>query len=94
MLCNCDFSGIILLTVGSSVPPLYYSNICSEQDFWRVFYLTFVLGMGCIALTVIMHPKYQGNQYKGFRSTVFAGVGAVPLLFFVHMYWYINPNHY
>lgn len=82
------------MIIGSSVPPFYYANMCPEQEFNRTWYLSLIIGAGVLALISIMHPKYDGNEYKAMRSLLFSCVGASPLIPLLHMKFMVDPSHY
>jgi len=82
------------MIIGTSVPPFYYANMCPEQEFNCTWYMTLILGAGVLTLISIMHPKYDGNEYKAMRSLLFSAVGCAPLIPLIHMTYMVDPAHY
>jgi len=82
LFCKLDYVGISLLTVGSFVPWIYYGFYCQYTP--KVVYLSCisVLGIGCIAVT--MMDKFSEPLYRPVRAIMFVCLGLFGLVPTVH----------
>jgi len=68
-----DYSGIIILTVGSFYPAIYYGFFCHAD--LRVLYLTGISLAGLGAAYIVLSPEYSKPTHRGARTFVFIGLG-------------------
>eukprot|EP00352_Strombidinopsis_acuminata_P008938 CAMPEP_0176376218 /NCGR_PEP_ID=MMETSP0126-20121128/28032_1 /TAXON_ID=141414 ORGANISM="Strombidinopsis acuminatum, Strain SPMC142" /NCGR_SAMPLE_ID=MMETSP0126 /ASSEMBLY_ACC=CAM_ASM_000229 /LENGTH=129 /DNA_ID=CAMNT_0017737563 /DNA_START=980 /DNA_END=1372 /DNA_ORIENTATION=- len=68
--------------------------MCPEQEFNRTWYLSLILGAGILTLISIMHPKYDGTEYKPMRTMLFTAVGFSAIIPMIHMKYMVDPAHY
>ncbi|EGN92896.1 hypothetical protein SERLA73DRAFT_65012 [Serpula lacrymans var. lacrymans S7.3] len=68
-----DYSGIVVLTVGSFVPCLYYGFYC--EPFFQVLYILFIAMAGAGAGYIVLNPEYAKPSHRGARTRVFIGLG-------------------
>ncbi|KAF8068892.1 hemolysin-III related-domain-containing protein [Lyophyllum atratum] len=68
-----DYSGIVILTVGSFYPSLYYGFHC--QAYLRLFYILSFTLVGFGAAYIVLHPEYAKPTHRGARTAVFIGLG-------------------
>lgn len=72
--CNAlDYAGIVILTVGSFFPCIYYGFYCKRH--FQVLYLTLISGAGIIAAYIVLNPEYRKPTHRGARTKVFIGLG-------------------
>ncbi|KAH7343170.1 HlyIII-domain-containing protein [Rhizoctonia solani] len=73
--CNAlDYSGIIVLTVGSFYPCLRYGFFCDPQ--FQVIYSVGITVAGLVAAYVVLNPDYSTPAYRWARTSVFFLLGA------------------
>ncbi|EUC66207.1 hemolysin III family channel protein [Rhizoctonia solani AG-3 Rhs1AP] len=86
--CNAlDYSGIIVLTVGSFYPCLRYGFFCDPQ--YQVIYSIGITVAGLAAAYVVLNPQYSTPAYRWARTSVFFVLGAcsfVPIATAYHLY--------
>ncbi|KAI0052140.1 HlyIII-domain-containing protein [Auriscalpium vulgare] len=68
-----DYSGIIVLTVGSFYPCIYYGFYCDQ--FYKVAYLSLITASGLGAAYIVLDPDYARPSHRGARTTVFIALG-------------------
>ncbi|EIN08395.1 HlyIII-domain-containing protein [Punctularia strigosozonata HHB-11173 SS5] len=70
-----DYTGIIVLTVGSFWPAMYYAFFCAPH--LRTFYLTVITACGLGAAFFVLNPEYGKPTHRGARTkaSVFIGLG-------------------
>ncbi|KAH7907291.1 hemolysin-III related-domain-containing protein, partial [Hygrophoropsis aurantiaca] len=73
-----DYSGIVVLTVGSFVPCLYYGFYC--EPFSQIIYLCFIGLAGLGAAYIVLNPEYAKPTHRGARTKVFIGLGLSALV--------------
>ncbi|CAE6427761.1 unnamed protein product [Rhizoctonia solani] len=82
-----DYSGIIVLTVGSFYPCLRYGFFCDPQ--YQVIYSIGITVAGLVAAYVVLNPHYSTPAYRVARTSVFFLLGAcafVPIATAYHLY--------
>ncbi|KJA23067.1 hypothetical protein HYPSUDRAFT_138248 [Hypholoma sublateritium FD-334 SS-4] len=72
-----DYSGIIILIVGSFFPSIYYGFYCEPHI--QHLYLTAMSLAGLGAAYIVLNPQYAKPTHRGARTAVFIalGLGAV-----------------
>jgi len=72
-----DYSGIIVLIVGSFYPSIYYGFFCDFHV--QAFYLATITIAGLGAASIVLNPEYAKPTHRGARTAVFIslGLGAV-----------------
>ncbi|KAJ7634751.1 hemolysin-III related-domain-containing protein [Roridomyces roridus] len=68
-----DYAGIVILTVGSFYPSLYFGFFCQPQ--LQIFYIAFLSLIGVGAAYTVLHPEYAKPTHRGARTAVFIGLG-------------------
>ncbi|EKM76775.1 hypothetical protein AGABI1DRAFT_115647 [Agaricus bisporus var. burnettii JB137-S8] len=68
-----DYSGIIILIVGSFVPAIYYGFFC--DNFHKYLYLTIIFLGGLGAAYIVLSPEYSKPTHRGARTAVFIALG-------------------
>ncbi|KAF9010184.1 hemolysin-III related-domain-containing protein [Cyathus striatus] len=68
-----DYSGIVVLTVGSFYPCIYYGFFCQPQ--LQVLYLVTMTAAGFGAAYIVLSPEYSKPTHRGARTAVFIGLG-------------------
>ncbi|TFK34452.1 hemolysin-III related-domain-containing protein [Crucibulum laeve] len=68
-----DYSGIVVLTVGSFYPCLYYGFFCHAH--FQAFYLISMTLAGLGAAYIVLNPEYGKPSHRGARTAVFIGLG-------------------
>ncbi|ORY63985.1 mPR-typeG-protein-coupled receptor [Pseudomassariella vexata] len=82
-----DFSGIILLILGSFVSGIYVGFWC--ENLQRNIYWGMIGGLGALSLFVMLHPKFQGSRWRTFRllTLVCTGLsGFAPIAHGIYMF--------
>ncbi|KAF8600652.1 HlyIII-domain-containing protein [Ceratobasidium sp. AG-I] len=83
--CNAlDYSGIIVLTVGSFYPSLHYGFFCDYH--LQVIYAVGITVAGAIAAYVVLNPEYATPAYLWARTLVFCALGFCSLIPVCHAY--------
>ncbi|KLO13316.1 HlyIII-domain-containing protein [Schizopora paradoxa] len=68
-----DYSGIIIMIVGSFFPCLYYAFYCDSH--LQTFYMSLIVLSGAGATYVVLSPEYGKPSHIGARTKVFIGLG-------------------
>ncbi|KAF9494994.1 HlyIII-domain-containing protein [Pleurotus eryngii] len=68
-----DYSGIVVLIVGSFYPCIYYGFFCHR--FSQVVYLSGITIIGIGAAYIVLNPKYAQPSHRGARTAVFVALG-------------------
>ncbi|KIK68606.1 hypothetical protein GYMLUDRAFT_68456 [Collybiopsis luxurians FD-317 M1] len=68
-----DYSGIVILTVGSFYPCLYYGFFCEPH--FQVFYIASITLVGTGAAYIVLNPEYAKPTHRGARTAVFIALG-------------------
>lgn len=72
--CNAvDYAGIIVLTVGSAFPCIYYEFFC--DTLLQTTYLVVMVLVGTGAAYIVLDPEYCKPTHRGARTTVFIALG-------------------
>ncbi|KIY47413.1 HlyIII-domain-containing protein [Fistulina hepatica ATCC 64428] len=72
-----DYSGIVILIVGSFYPSLYYGFFCNVP--MQFFYISGITLAGLGAAYVVLNPEYRKPAHRGARTAVFIGLGLFAL---------------
>lgn len=84
-----DYSGIIVLIVGSFVPTLYYGFFCKPKLLTSYLYLICVLATGCAIASWL--DKFRTAKYRPYRAAMFVGLGlssVIPIIHALKIYGY------
>ncbi|KAJ3988730.1 hemolysin-III related-domain-containing protein [Lentinula detonsa] len=68
-----DYSGIVVLTVGSFYPCIYYGFFCEAQ--FQALYITSITLVGLGAAYIVLNPEYAKPTHRGARTSVFIALG-------------------
>ncbi|KAK1831898.1 hemolysin-III related-domain-containing protein [Podospora conica] len=77
-----DYTGIVLLIVGSYVPAMYYGLFCHPDLMTCGLSMIALLGLGC--LTVSWLDTFRTPAWRPYRALMFVGLGlsgVVPILY-------------
>ncbi|KAK4130090.1 HlyIII-domain-containing protein [Trichocladium antarcticum] len=84
-----DYTGIVLLIVGSYVPALYYGFSCHEGLLTVYLSAIGLLGLGCLVVSWFEH--FRTPTWRPYRALMFVGLGlsgVVPILHALTFYGY------
>ncbi|KAN0131642.1 hemolysin-III related domain containing protein [Lactarius tabidus] len=82
--CNAlDYSGIIVLIVGSFFPCLYYGFFC--DPYYNFGYLLLFTAAGLAAAYIVLSPEYRGPSGRHARTKVFIALGLGGMLPVAHL---------
>jgi len=68
-----DYSGIVVLIVGSFFPSIYYGFFCDPH--LQTLYLAGIAVMGIGAASIVLNPEYAKPTHRAARTTVFIALG-------------------
>jgi len=68
-----DYTGIVVLTVGSFFPCIYYGFFCQPE--MQALYLTCMSAAGVGAAYIVLHPEYGKSTHRVARTSVFVALG-------------------
>ncbi|KAJ3764084.1 hemolysin-III related-domain-containing protein [Lentinula raphanica] len=69
-----DYSGIVVLTVGSFYPCVYYGFFCEPQ--FQALYIAAITLVGIAgAAYIVLNPEYAKPTHRGARTSVFIALG-------------------
>ncbi|KAJ7059534.1 hemolysin-III related-domain-containing protein [Mycena amicta] len=74
-----DYSGIILLILGSFYPAVHFEFFCHPRE--KLFYLILLTSIGLGAAYIVLNPEYSKLTHRGTRTGVFVGLslsGVIP----------------
>ncbi|KAJ7185502.1 hemolysin-III related-domain-containing protein [Mycena filopes] len=77
-----DYTGIIVLTVGSFYPALRYGFFCEPQ--LQILYIVSLSCVGLAAAYIVLNPEYAKPTHRGARTSVFIGLGLSAVVPVVH----------
>ncbi|KAF8221086.1 HlyIII-domain-containing protein [Tricholoma matsutake] len=86
-----DYSGIVVLTVGSFYTTLYYGFYC--EPLLQVFYLVSITLAGLGAAYTVLNPEYAKPTHRGSRTTVFISLGLSAVIPVSHLLLTHGSNH-
>jgi len=84
-----DYSGIVLLIVGSYVPALYYGLFCDSA--LMTFYLGAIFSLGFACGIVSWVERFRTPDWRAYRTAIFVGLGVsgvVPICHVLSKYGY------
>ncbi|KAH7247415.1 mPR-like GPCR protein [Fusarium redolens] len=84
-----DYTGIIVLIVGSFVPALYYGFFCMPTLLTAYLCLICLLGTGCAIISWV--EQFRTPRWRPYRAMMFAGLGLsgfIPIIHGVAIYGY------
>ncbi|KAI0066838.1 HlyIII-domain-containing protein [Artomyces pyxidatus] len=73
-----DYSRIVVLTVGSFFPCIYYGFYCDRLN--QSVYLSMITCAGLGAAYIVLNPEYAKPTHRGARTKVFIGLGLCSVL--------------
>ncbi|PBK80226.1 HlyIII-domain-containing protein [Armillaria gallica] len=73
-----DYSGIVVLILGSFYPSIYYGLFCSPYA--QVTYISLLTTAGLGAAYVVLQPEYARATHRGLRTSVFIGLGLTGII--------------
>jgi len=79
-----DYSGIIVLIVGSFYPSIYYGFFC--DSYVQAFYLVTITIAGLGAAYIVLNPEYAKPTHRGARTAVFIGLGLCAIVPTTHLF--------
>ncbi|KAK0717916.1 hemolysin-III related-domain-containing protein [Lasiosphaeria miniovina] len=88
-----DYTGIVLLIVGSYVPAIYYGFVCLPTLVNLYLSVISLLGLGCLAVSWFDH--FRAPAWRPYRALMFVGLGAsgvVPILQDLRLHGYQDLN--
>ncbi|TFK26591.1 HlyIII channel protein [Coprinopsis marcescibilis] len=68
-----DYTGIVVLIVGSFFPSIYYGYFCRPR--FQYFWLSLLFVMGVGAARIVLDPEYAKPTHRGARTAVFIALG-------------------
>lgn len=68
-----DYSGIVIMIVGSFFPALYYAFYCEPH--LQGVYMSLIVLFGVGAAYVVLSPEYNKPSHRGARTKIFIGLG-------------------
>ncbi|CAE7174753.1 unnamed protein product, partial [Rhizoctonia solani] len=80
-----DYTGIVVLTVGSFYPCVYYGFYCDR--YLQVAYLVSITVAGIGAAYIVLSPGYSTPTYRWARTTVFLALGLTAIVPVLHGLW-------
>ncbi|KAL1742555.1 hemolysin-III related-domain-containing protein [Schizophyllum fasciatum] len=81
-----DYSGIVVLTVGSFYPSLYYGFY--GQPHMQAAYISGITIIGLGAAYVVLNPEYSKPTHRGTRTSVFIALGLCAIVPVCH--WFLT----
>lgn len=78
-----DYAGIAFMIVGSFLPWLFYTLYCEKTLFRIYFSCICVLGVICIAFSLL--EKFAQPDYRAIRASVFVALGLFAVIPVVHL---------
>ena len=84
LLSRLDYSGIIILIMGSSIPPHYYPFACQNTHKERNIFLVLICSISFLCFFAILAPFFQKPKWKPLLTFLFIVLGlsaALPLYY-------------
>ncbi|TFK49074.1 HlyIII-domain-containing protein [Heliocybe sulcata] len=73
-----DYTGIVVLIVGSFFPCIYYGFYCEPRLQWLYLSIISISGIG--AAWIVLDPEYSRPTHRGARTRVFIALGVSAVL--------------
>ncbi|QQP42346.1 Uncharacterized protein FKW44_016971 [Caligus rogercresseyi] len=70
-----DYAGIAVLTVGSTIPWIYYGFYC--EYYTRLTYMIAVIVLGVLTIVLTMWEKFNLPDYRVYRAGTFIALGVI-----------------
>ncbi|KAF8609920.1 HlyIII-domain-containing protein [Ceratobasidium sp. AG-I] len=80
-----DYAGIVVLTVGSFYPCVYYGFYC--DPYLQALYIGSITVAGLGAAYVVLSPHYATPAYRWARTSVFLTLGLTAIVPVIHGLW-------
>ncbi|KAL1589725.1 hypothetical protein WHR41_01655 [Cladosporium halotolerans] len=77
-----DFSGIVLLMWGASLPSIHFAFLCDPMLKYLHWGLVSLSASGCIVFT--LHPSFLGPTFRKYRALMYTCFGLSAILFVSH----------
>ena len=74
-LARLDYSGIVILIYGSTIPPITYVFACGSSLFYRDVSIVLMTVTCSATLVVTMMPQFATSEYRRVRGTIFVCLG-------------------
>jgi len=78
-----DYVGIVVMIVGSFLPALHYGFYCHPH--LQAVYTSMIVGLGGLAMYLVINPVYATPAYRPVRTTVFISLGLSAVFPVVHI---------
>jgi adiponectin receptor len=82
VLSRMDYAGIALLTIGSTIPWVFYGFYC--QFYAMLTYIVSISVLGVLTIVMTLWDKFHLPDFRTFRAVVFVSLGAFAAIPFVH----------
>ncbi|CAA3023063.1 heptahelical transmembrane 4-like [Olea europaea subsp. europaea] len=89
IMLRVDYAGIAALIATSFYPLVYYSFMCYPA--FCNLYIGFITLLGISTILVSLLPVFQKPEYRGFRASLFFGMGVsgvAPILHKLILFWH------
>uniref|UniRef100_A0A0K2TLV0 Adiponectin receptor protein n=1 Tax=Lepeophtheirus salmonis TaxID=72036 RepID=A0A0K2TLV0_LEPSM len=70
-----DYAGIAVLTVGSTIPWVYYGFYC--EYYTKLTYMVAVIAVGILTVVLTMWEKFNLPDYRTYRAGTFIALGLI-----------------
>ncbi|KAL8206268.1 hypothetical protein R6Q57_009819 [Mikania cordata] len=81
-LTQLDYTGIAVMIITSFFPPIYYIFICNPL--WQYVYLSIIIILGVLAITVLLSPTRMSGKYRFMRTLIFVAMGFFGVIPAIH----------
>ncbi|XP_049847958.1 uncharacterized protein LOC126305015 [Schistocerca gregaria] len=88
-----DYTGIVVLIVGSYYPILYYVYSCREHSIWRYGFGSMITLLGLLTLKTIWTSGIHKPNGEKFRVSLFLGLGLFGVIVLPHVFSIYNEAH-
>ncbi|KAJ3756298.1 HlyIII-domain-containing protein [Lentinula raphanica] len=78
-----DYTGIIVLNLGSHYPLLYYGFFCEPH--YQLIYILTITALNMAAAFVVLDPEYAKPTHIGIRTTIFIALGFFSTIAIIHL---------
>lgn len=81
-----DFAGIVVLTLGSYLPVLYYTYYCMPHI--QLIAICIIAGYGTFMLILTQTPFFQNPANRTWHAILFTIYGMLSVIAFTHLFWH------
>jgi len=85
LLSKLDYTGISILIMGSSYPPIFYCFACQPVFWVRNIFLIAITVSATLTFVITMHPVANKPHFRPYRAAMFVALGISAAFPFIYL---------